>query len=170
MTAARNQQKGEGVAHDPLGLLPPRPCPGRWSTGGAPRAAQVGKAHHDGDDGQRQPQARQSQMPGEPPQVDAVHHAVQHVDELGSVMGSASEMMLRGMLPTEKSCSLLATDSFSSLQFRFAHAGFRPRLGPFRPPRSPFGWPGKTTGLRPARWRPQWAAPTYSRTGERARP
>ena len=78
-SGAENQQKGEGVAHDPLGLFLLALAPVDGAQGGAPRAAQVGKAHHDGDDGQRQPQARQSQMPGEPPQVDAVHHAVQHL-------------------------------------------------------------------------------------------
>ena len=131
-SGAENQQKGEGVAHDPLGLFLLALAPVDGAQGGAPRAAQVGKAHHDGDDGQRQPQARQSQMPGEPPQVDAVHHAVQHVDELGSRHGQRQRNDVAGNAADGKivllACHgfvLLLTVPFCSRRFQ-APAGAVP--------------------------------------------
>ena len=47
----QDEQQGEGVAHHPLGLLPVPLAPADREDGPAPGAAQVGKAHDDGHDG-----------------------------------------------------------------------------------------------------------------------
>ena len=80
---AEEEQQGKGVAHDALGLpvLPPPPVDG--AQGRAPHAAQVGKGHEDGDDGQAQAQPRQGQVAGQAAQIHPIHHVIQDVDELG---------------------------------------------------------------------------------------
>ena len=50
--------------------------------GRAPHAAQVGKAHEDGDDGQAQPQPGQGQVPRQLAQIHPVHNIIEDVDEL----------------------------------------------------------------------------------------
>ncbi|SCJ70964.1 Uncharacterised protein [uncultured Blautia sp.] len=71
-------------------------------------------------------------MPGEPPQVDAVHHAVQHVDELGSRHGQRQRNDVAGNAANGKivllACHgfvLLLTVPFCSRRFQ-APAGAVP--------------------------------------------
>ncbi len=57
-------------------------APVNGAQGRAPHAAQVGKAHEDGNDGQAQPQPGQGQVPRQPAQVHAVYNIIKDVDEL----------------------------------------------------------------------------------------
>ena len=56
---AEEEEQRKGVAQDALGLLVLPLAPVNGAQGRAPHAAQVGKAHEDGNDGQAQPQPGQ---------------------------------------------------------------------------------------------------------------
>ncbi len=79
-------------------------APADGEEGRAPGAAQVGKAHDDGHDGDGQPQTGEGQVaaPRQAAQIDAVHHAVQHVDELGHRHGQGQGQNIFGDAPLGK--------------------------------------------------------------------
>lgn len=81
----QQQEQGEGVAHDVLRLpiVPPAPADGTQRR--AAGAAQVGQPHQHRDNGGGHPDPGEGQVAAswQPTQVDAVHHAVEHIDQLG---------------------------------------------------------------------------------------
>ena len=78
-------QQGKGVAHDDPGLFQVAPAPLNGEQGRTSHAEQVGKGRHNGDDGEGQSQSCQGVAGGvgQAANVHPVHHAVQHVDQLG---------------------------------------------------------------------------------------
>ena len=94
----QDEQQQKGAAHHPFRLLVVPPAPADGAQGRAPGAAQVGEAHQNGHDGHGHPQAGEGQAVagGEVAQVDPVHHAVQHVDQLGRRHGQGQTHNVAG--------------------------------------------------------------------------
>ena len=111
---SEDQEQGKGVSHDPFCFLSVSPSPLHGAQRRAAGAAQIGKAHDNGDHRHCQAQPGEGQVAGQQPQIDAVHHAVQHVDELGQRHGEGQGQNVFGDAPLGKVVCLLCHRPASS--------------------------------------------------------
>ena len=88
-TDAEDHHHSKGVSHDLLRLVHVSPAPLNGTEGSPAHSKQVGEGRNHGNNGETQSHPRQGQTPcsGNPAYIDAVHHIVQHIDQLSQRHG-----------------------------------------------------------------------------------